>query len=114
MSGPTYYDREGRRISTMEWVRLFNDVEYKRVAFLRLPFAESYVSAVWFGMDHAFFVRPMSTTWIPDRKPLIYNTIVVVDGRIRSDRYFASAEEAKAEFDALAERWGFYDDRPLP
>ncbi len=112
MSGMTYFDREGRRISTMEWARLFGDMDYKRVAFLRLPDCESYVSAIWFGMDHAFLLNPL-TTWIPARKPLIYNTIVVVDGRIRSDRYFATPEEATAEFDHLAERWGFYDDRPL-
>lgn len=45
-----YYDRRGRSISPEQFVTLFADADYRRIAFDQLE--RCSVSTVWLGIDH--------------------------------------------------------------
>jgi hypothetical protein len=45
-----YYDRQGQPIGLMQWMKLFEDREYQRVALDE--YGEIRVSTVWLGLDH--------------------------------------------------------------
>jgi len=89
----SYYDRNGRELSTEEWSRLFSDAQYRRVALDETP--NGKVSTVWLGLDHAFSERAM---------PLIFETMVFggpLDGEC--ERY-AFEEDAVAGHAAMLAR----------
>jgi hypothetical protein len=58
------YDRRGNPLALSDWVRLFHDEAYKRIA--KDEVAGYLVSTVWLGLDHSFGVGP----------PLIFETMV--------------------------------------
>ena len=65
MSLDLYFDREGNPISLMEYARLSNDIDYKRIDFTTVgPFV---VSTVWLGIDHQFGL---------DGPPLLFESMV--------------------------------------
>jgi hypothetical protein len=51
---PEYTDKEGRALSLEQWWALFEDREYRRVAYTEddLPVAGLFVSTVWLGIPH--------------------------------------------------------------
>jgi len=64
MSGKKYLDRDGKEITYNEWVKLFEDLEYKRVGFFEtLANGERVsVSTVWLGVTNNF--NPMFETQV--------------------------------------------------
>lgn len=64
------YDKNGMEITPHEWALLFEQEEYRRVAWDELPNG-CIVSTVWLGIDHGFgrFDRP-----------LIFETMASADG----------------------------------
>lgn len=95
-----YYDKEGRPLDRESGWRLFEDMDYKRVASTDVgPY---WVSTVWLGLDHRF---------IGDGPPVIFETMVFAKGQ-RDDpqdhgltdidcvRYCTEAE-AKAGHEAM-------------
>lgn len=59
-----YYDRDGQPINLKQWIHLFSDEEYQRVALTET--SEWRISTVWLGLDHSLFGTP----------PLIFETMV--------------------------------------
>jgi hypothetical protein len=64
-----FYDRQGHRLELMEWARLFEDNNYKRVALDEV--GDYVVSTVWMGSDHNYW---------PTGRPLIFETMVFAAG----------------------------------
>lgn len=67
---PMYMDKFGRPLTLMEWAKLTEDLEYKRVGYTDLEPTilvptRSYVSTVWLGLDHNFWPGP----------PLLFETM---------------------------------------
>jgi hypothetical protein len=60
-----YFDRQGRPISTEEVNRLLGDYDYKVLA--KTTIGEADVSTVWLGINYQ---------WMPDRPPLIFETMI--------------------------------------
>ena len=52
-----YYNRDGEEISNDEWMRLFEDKEYKIVK--QQTIHDYRVSTVWLGTDHSFGGGPV-------------------------------------------------------
>ena len=48
-----YYNKEGQEIGLIEWGKLFENLEYKRVAETTLKDGK-WISTVWLGLDHGF------------------------------------------------------------
>ena len=91
--GVEYYDKGGRALDMLEWVLLFENAEYKRVALDELPGGK--VSTVWLGLNHQF---------APDGPPHIFETLVFggpLDGE--QDRY-STEEEARLGHQAMVEK----------
>lgn len=63
------YDRDGKRISLVEFGRLFADDSYKRVAVTKLSNGVR-VSTVWLGLNHSYRSSD---------PPLIFETMVIDD-----------------------------------
>lgn len=62
---PTYYNKNGKEITTVEWCTLLSDQSYRVVKQETLP--NGYrVSTVWLGLNHQFM----------DGVPLIFVTKV--------------------------------------
>ncbi len=79
-----WYDRNGKPITDLlEWARLLNDAEYKRVAYDDLGDGR-YISTVWLGLDHGYGRGP----------PLIFETMTFGPGGGDCQRY-ATLEEAR-------------------
>jgi hypothetical protein len=77
-----YYDRAGNSITVEQWLPLFSDEPYKRVA---LDDAAGYsISTVWLGLDHQF----------GDGPPHIFETMLFGDGDRNNDCYRYSSEAA--------------------
>jgi len=53
---PHYFDKEGNPLTLLEWGKLFEDLEYKRVG--RTYIGKWLVSTVWLGLDHRFGPGP--------------------------------------------------------
>lgn len=106
-----HYDRQGNVIpDLMEWARLHNDDNYKRVA--QDTIGTLWVSTVWLGLDHSFGGGP----------PLIFETMVFDHGENdRSDldcRRYSTEAEALAGHEEVCEeiRQGVftgYGDEPI-
>lgn len=80
-----YYDRQGNQISVEEWLRLFDDGVYKRIAKDQVD--EYEVSTVWLGLDHSFMGGP----------PLIFETTLFGDGDRNNDMWRYSTEQEAIE-----------------
>ncbi len=68
--GLPYYDRQGNEISNDEWMKLFEDKEYKIVK--QTTIHNNKVSTVWLGTDHSFGSG--------DDEIVIFETLVFGDG----------------------------------
>lgn len=103
-----YYDKEGRPIELMEWVRLCEDPEYRRVGLDRFDLYE--VSTVWLGLDYGM---------LEAEPPLIFESAVINHGKPETvtfagvkRRFFAieicerysTLEEARQGHEALCAR----------
>jgi hypothetical protein len=93
-----YYDRQGKPITTEEWVRLFGDMDYRRVAYTELP-GNRFVSTIWLGINHQF----------GEGRPLVFESMLMPDSDIM-DR--CTTEEAAVRMHERVvgwarERWGF-------
>lgn len=63
---PRYYDRHGQPMTMVQWVAVFDDMEYRRIEVTE---GENYtVSTVWLGLDHSF--------GLTGGTPLIFETMV--------------------------------------
>lgn len=60
-----YYNKEGKEIDQVEWVKLFGNFEYTVIKQEILPNGK-WVSTVWLGLNHNF----------GEGKPLIFETMV--------------------------------------
>lgn len=66
-----YYDKHGEPIDdVILWARLFEDMEYRRVAMDWV--GELWVSTVWLGLDH--------NMWL-EGPPLIFETMIFEDNK---------------------------------
>lgn len=96
-----YYDRKGKRLegSTMEWAHLFEDKEYKRVAFDTVEIDPGThetvdVSTVWLGMDHSW----------GDGPPLIFESMVFGQHELNEHQWrYATEKEALIGHDTIVE-----------
>lgn len=61
----TYYDRQGKPMTMLEWSEKLTDLLYKRVAFWQLD--DVVVSTVWLGLNHS---------WLGHGPPIIFETMV--------------------------------------
>lgn len=91
-----WFDRDGKPLEMLEWARLFENLEYKRVARDELTNG-CLVSTVWLGLNHGY-----------GGPPLIFETMVFrpddgVDGG-DMERYSTEAE-ARAGHDAMVKKW---------
>jgi hypothetical protein len=80
-----YYDRQGKPLTTEEFIVLFSRFEYKRIAYTELN-DEVNISTVWLGIDHG----------CGSDKPVIFETMIFGgehDGY--QDRYYTE-DEARA------------------
>lgn len=69
-----YYDRSGRELDTLEWGRLFEDFDYRRIGRSLWWTADGgyvEISTVWVGINR---------NWFGDGPPLIYETMVFSTG----------------------------------
>jgi hypothetical protein len=66
-----FLDKKLRPLSLEEWGKLFENIHYKRVDLTRLWWGGE-VSTVWLGLNHQF---------LPDKPPLIFETMVFGFGR---------------------------------
>lgn len=100
-----YYDKFGEPIDDLlEWARLFDDLQYKRIALTRL-WHGARVSTVWLGIDHNFSND--------DGPPLIFETMVFGGrdgGDLDCERYSTFAE-AYAGHLTMVDQWRW---RALP
>jgi hypothetical protein len=80
-----YYDKEGNAITAQEWAELFEDMEYRRIAYTELPNGTT-VSTVWLGLVHGH----------GPNGPLVYETMVKHKGDDWDEQYrYATEDEAK-------------------
>src|SRR5262245_17445389 len=47
-----HWDRQGNPLDLMEWARLMEDPEYRRIADTTI--GDYWISTVWLGIDHGF------------------------------------------------------------
>lgn len=92
------YDRQGKQITDLlQWAKLFERGDYKRVAVTTLPDGK-WISTVWLGLDHSFGSGP----------PLIFETMVFPSkddmGDLDCDRY-STEEEALEGHQRMVEKW---------
>lgn len=89
-----YYDKNGAPLDIMEWSGLFNNPEYKRIAF---DSDDKYdVSTVWLGLDHGF-----------GGEMRIFETMVFASGSLTDlacERY-ATLTEAEAGHKVFVKNW---------
>lgn len=86
MSGPIYFDRDGKPITdALEWTKLFKDDEYRRVAYDTLP-GGGYLSTVWMGLDHGR----------GDGPPIIFETMAFPAERYNIQERYSRLDEALA------------------
>ena len=61
MDRPMYYGRKGEPLSLEQFVQYAEDMDYRRVGYDEIPATHrsptSYLSTVWLGLDHSFFLR---------------------------------------------------------
>ena len=89
-----YYDYDGIPIGMVEWARLFEDYEGRRVGLDQCgPY---HVSTVWLGLDHSFG-GPV---------PLIFETMVLDDDSndVEMARY-STWEQAEEGHRVMVERY---------
>lgn len=92
------FDRQGAPLELMEWARLFEDAQYKRVAETTLQDGK-YVSTVWLGLDHRFG---------GDGLPLIFETMVFPtrgDCRDLDCARYSTEENALNGHNAMVKKW---------
>lgn len=58
-----YYDKDGHRLTREEFLRLFENDEYRQVEWTKVK--GGHVSTVWLGLDHSF----------GQGKPVIFETM---------------------------------------
>jgi len=91
-----YYDKTGKFIGLVEWAKLSEQRDYRRIGFDEL--GNGYrVSTVWLGLDHRF----------GSGSPLFFETMVFEDGswsEVDCDRY-GSEEDALIGHAAMVAKW---------
>lgn len=85
-----YFDRQGNEISKEEYVKLFEDMEYRRIGLTDTPRGE--ISTVWLGINHSS----------GQGKPLIFETLCPDQ---HMDRY-STEEEAREGHRRYVLRYG--------
>ena len=79
-----YYDRNSDTIGRDEWMKLFEDIEYRRVALYEE--GNYTVSTVWLGLDHSF----------GEGKPLIFETLVIRGADYEGEVMYRATTEEEA------------------
>lgn len=90
-----YFDRQGNPLRMMQWAKLVEDHNYKRVAQTDLP-SGHIVSTLWLGLDHGHH-----------GKRLIFETMVFGpsgEGDLDQERY-ATEAEALAGHEEMVKKW---------
>ena len=81
-----YYDKENKPINLIEWMKLFDDIEYKRIDLTKFNRVE--ISTVWLGLNHNFGTG----------QPLIFETMVFKENDYKDidmERYSTLVEAKK-------------------
>lgn len=88
--GTHHYDKHGVPLSLGQFVALFEDVEYRRVAFADL--GQAQISTVWLGIDHNF-----SRTGPPVIfETMLFGPLADLDLTDRDTWRYSTLEEAQA------------------
>lgn len=87
-----YYDKAGKPIDMMTWVRLFEDREYKVIE--KTPVGALEVSTVWLGSDHDFSGKG---------PPIIFETLVFPD--CEDGERYCTETEAREGHARYVEKW---------
>lgn len=66
--GHHYYDRDGQPIDSQRWAQLFEDENYRRIAYNEI--GNVTVSTVWLGLDHEY-----QNLFGEQRPPQIFETM---------------------------------------
>ena len=92
-----YYDRQGSPITMNQWAAMFKDWDVKNVAQSDVGVSGDtvHVSTVWLGMNHQ---------WMPDGRPLIFETLVQGGSLSQEMDRYATEAEALTGHAAMCER----------
>lgn len=89
------FDKQGNPIDLMQWVKLVEDNDYKRVALTELPNGRR-ISTVWLGLNHSF----------DGGKPLIFETMVFSNDKTDGDMdRYSTLEEAQKGHEKFVKRY---------
>jgi len=93
--GVGLFDRDGKELDSNEYIALTMDPEYRVVKQDRV--GECFVSTVWLGLNHQY---------APLGQPIIFETMVFVDGRgdLDCERY-ETEEQARQGHVKMIYRW---------
>jgi hypothetical protein len=91
------FDKNSKPLKLMEWAKLVEDKDYKRVAEITLPDGK-WISTVWLGLNH---------NW-GEGKPLIFETMVFPSksdlSELDIDRY-STLEEAQKGHEEFVKKY---------
>ena len=87
-----YYDRDGRPMTSAEWMNDFERQNKKRVAFDTINGFD--ISTVWLGLNHQF----------GDGPPMIFETMVFGGPLDQECERYSTEEEAISGHAAMCER----------
>lgn len=86
-----FWDRQNKPIeNVIDWAKKYEDVAYRIIAVDMDGPDKPMVSTIWEGMDRSFAIPPTDDT------ALIFETAVVIDGRV-IDAFLAHSEEGARE-----------------
>lgn len=104
-----FYNKKGERLESLEWAKIFEDRDYKKINYTELPNGFR-VSTVWIGVDHNY----------GDGDPLIFETMVFPpdEGTMKSWRdldceRYSTEEEALAGHEAMCAKWLAKERSPI-
>jgi len=78
-----HYDKQGEPIGLLEWAKLLEDNEYRRVGYTKVEGCA--VSTVWLGLNHQY----------GDGPPLIFETMIDTGDGWDDERRYSTLEEAQ-------------------
>ena len=88
-----YYDKQGKPIEFIDYARLFEDTEYRRIGLHESNGVE--VSTVWLGLDHR----------LSGDKPLIFETMVFGGKNDGYQQRYSTLKEAQTGHKKAVKRY---------
>ena len=84
-----YFGKDGAPLQLMEWARLMEDEEYKRVGSESR--GDVLVSTVWLGLDHSFGQGP----------PIIFETLIFGGEHDEYTKRYSTEDQAREGHDRI-------------